>query len=88
MVYQEGHYIKINSATNKKTSAFYINFTCNLCSENYVIGYDNSRYGQIGSFSCKCGATYYVNDLDGYLSPVTVYYNSIRVAEVQPYPGD
>lgn len=88
MVFNKGRYIKINSATNKKTSVFYFHFTCQLCSEDYVIGYDSSRYGQIGSFSCKCGAAYHVTDLDGYLSPVTVYHNSNKVAEITPYLSD
>lgn len=88
MVNPKGHYIKINSATNKETLAFYIHFTCQLCDEDYVIGYDNSRYGQIGSFSCKCGAAYHVTDLDGYLSPVTVFRNSNKVAEITPSLGD
>ncbi len=88
MVYHKDYYIKINSSSNQNTSAFYFDYICHLCSENYVIGYDHSRYGQIGSFSCECGAAYFVNDLDAYLSPVTIYHNSIRVAEVQPYLRD
>jgi hypothetical protein len=88
MVFQEGNYIKVNSSTNKKTSAFYIKLTCNQCTVDYLIGYDGSRYGQIGSFTCKCGAIFQLNDRDGYLSPVSVFHNGEMVEEIQPFLGE
>ncbi|SFC97131.1 hypothetical protein [Clostridium uliginosum] len=84
MIYQDDQYIKI-SGYIKKEATVKFDFICHKCQKKTIIGYDMSRYGQVGEFVCNCGVKYNVTDNDVYKSPVKIWCDGNFINEIQTY---